>query len=186
MVVSFRRLLCALGVGSLGLLAGGCGSNLYELAEVTGTVTCNGEPALGGWVIFQPIDDPERTGRPPGEPGGVSRGIVKEDGSFTLTMDALGSNEPRPGALIGPCRVAFMPPRTEAVRWDPQDNWLPEEDKQKLKEQLASYEVFEPLECGTTIAPGEVEVVDGANTFEFTLSGPPIRPRRPSSQGGSD
>jgi hypothetical protein len=28
--------------------------------------------------------------------------------------------------------------------------------------------------------------VDGANTFEFTLSGPPIRPRRPSSQGGSD
>jgi hypothetical protein len=72
------------------------------------------------------------------------------------------------------------------VRWNPQDDWLPEADKQKLKEQLASYEVFEPLECGTTITPGEVEVTDGDNEFEFTLSGPPVRPRRTPGASPSD
>lgn len=186
MVCSLRKTSRAFVLGGIVLSVWGCGSNLYELAEVTGKVTCNGAPALGGWVIFEPIDAPEKTGRPPGEPGGVSRGIVKEDGSFTMTMDAKGSYEARPGALVGPCRVSFMPPRTEPVRWDPQDDWLPEEDKQKLKEQLASYEVFEPLECGTIITPSEVEVTDGENEFEFTLSGPPVRPRRAPGASPSD
>jgi hypothetical protein len=105
---SLRKACRALALGGIVLSVWGCGSNLYELAEVTGKVTCNGEPALGGWVIFEPIDAPEQTGRPPGEPGGVSRGIVKEDGSFTLMMDAKGSYERDPAHSLGPVAFPFI------------------------------------------------------------------------------
>ena len=167
---SFRRDGIARGVAFLGILCSGCGVNLYETAEVSGRVTCNGKPAVGGFVVFEPIDAPEKTGRPKGEPGRISRGMVQEDGSFTLVMDPRGADLASRGALIGPHRILFVPPLTEPPAWNPSDDWLPEEDKKKLKEELAATPVFEPLECGPEgITPGEVEVKPGSNEFEFTL-----------------
>ena len=130
MMKSFGRIWRAPAVALLGVLAGGCGSDPYQLAEVTGRVTCNGKPALGGYVVFMPMDAPEKTGRPTGQPGGLSRGLVQEDGSFTLTMDPKGTYPERLGALIGPHQVSFIAPRTEAVEWDSRDDWLPEKDKE--------------------------------------------------------
>jgi hypothetical protein len=163
----------------LGMLCSGCGENLYETAEVTGRVTCNGKPAVGGYVVFEPIDAPEKTGRPAGNPGRIARGIVQEDGSFTLVLDPRGPELAKEGAFTGPHRISFIPPLTEPIPWDPADNWLPPEDQEKLKKELAATPVFKPLECGPEgITPTEVEVKPGTNEFEFTLQpGTASKPR---------
>jgi hypothetical protein len=178
---------CSFGAGVLSLLGAGCSDDPYKLTEVTGTVTCNGKPAWGGFVVFEPVDASEKTGRPPGEPGGVSRGIVGEDGSFTLMMDPKGEYEQRDGALTGPHRVSFLPPRTEPAEFSPADEWMPAEEKERAKAELAAIPVFKPLDCGNAISPNEVEVVQGGeNNFSFTLSGEPMRPQSTPVQGASD
>lgn len=170
MLWSFRRACMAPGVAFLGILCSGCGDDLYERAEVTGRCTCNGKPAVGGYVIFEPIDAPEKTGRPKGNPGRIARGMVKEDGSFSMVLDPRGAELAAEGAFTGPHRVSFLPPLTEPIPWNPADDWLEPEEKEKVKAELAAIPIFEPLECGAEgITPGEVEVNPGSNEFEFTL-----------------
>jgi len=155
----------------------GCGADPYATAPVTGHVTCNGKPALGGYIVFEPIDTPDKTGRPAGNPGRISRGMVQQDGSFTLTMDPRGADDATEGAHIGPHRIMFVPPLTEPVKMHPSDSYLPAEEQERIKSELAAIPIFLPLECGPEgISPSEVEVQPGKNSFAFELK-PSSKPR---------
>jgi hypothetical protein len=145
----------------------GCGSDPYKMAPVRGRITCQGKPAAGGVVIFQPLDAPDRTGRPAGHTGTASSGVVGEDGTFTLTaMDGRSG----PGALVGPHRILFQPPPTKrpTLSADDRASMTPEEIR-AVEEQLRNRPVYPPLPCGDKPTPGEVEVKPGDNMFEFTL-----------------
>jgi len=146
----------------------GC-SGAYPKAVVTGRIMCGDKPAFGGVVTFQPKDEPEKTGNPAGNPGGVSRGKVQEDGTFRLTYEMRGDDREQDGAVIGPHRVTFILPMTEKRKWNSGDDWIPEEDKVRLKEQIANEPIYPKLQCGSEITPGEVEVKSGTNEFSFTL-----------------
>ena len=101
----------ALFVLLLGMICG-C-SDAYPKAVVTGRVMCGDKPAFGGVVTFQPLDAPEKTGNPAGNPGGISRGKVEQDGTFRLTYESRGADREQVGAVIGPHRVSFILPMTE-------------------------------------------------------------------------
>ena len=174
-----------LGFAAVSLALMGCGSSKYQFAEVTGKITCDGKPAWGGVVIFEPLDSPEKTGRPKGQPGRRSQGQVKEDGTFTLTYEPGGGGSALDGAITGPHRVTFIQPQSTPWKWNPQDDWMPAEEKEKLKADLAARPVFPALSCGSGLAPGEVEVKAGDNSFDFTLTGDKPRPVRPAQSGGS-
>jgi len=174
-----------LGHATLGLLLAGCGSSPFEFGNVVGKITCDGKPAWGGVVIFEPLDSPEKTGRPKGQPGRRSQGLVKEDGTFTLTYEPGGGGSEYAGAITGPHRVTFIQPQSTPWKWNPQDDWMEPAEKEKLKADLASRPVYPALSCGSVLVPGEVEVKDGDNSFEFTLSGDRPKPVRPSQGGGS-
>lgn len=136
---------------------------------VTGRVMCGDKPAAGGVITFQPIDAPEKTGRPKGNPGGVSRAIVAEDGTFRLTYEVCGVNDAEDGAVTGPHRVIFIPPITEPLKWNSPDDWLPEDEKAEFKEELAKQTISSKLPCVPEISPSDVEVQDGTNDFDFQL-----------------
>jgi hypothetical protein len=149
----------------------GCGGSLYETAEVTGTLMCNGKPAYGGVIVFRPIDDPEATGRPAGEAGQGSAATVEEDGTFTMLMGLAPSVDREQGALVGRHQVFYEPPRTEPVPLDPleYEGRTPEE-VQEIREKFDKlYPVFPPLPCGVEITPNEVEVKESENSFDFTV-----------------
>ena len=110
---SRRRAIFSLTI--LGLLTAGCGRNPYRTAPVTGTVMCNGKPANGGVIRFRPVDAPEETGRPPGQPGREAFATVEQDGTFTLMMDTAADATQGRGALIGRHEVIFELPRTKPV-----------------------------------------------------------------------
>jgi hypothetical protein len=162
-------LAAALGPG----LLGGC-SDPYRLVKVTGKVTtCQGKPAVGGVVEFQPVDAPGATGRPPGQPGRGSRGTVGPDGTFTLTTIP-HKGESGEGVLTGPHRVVFeFPPTTRPVL-NAQDRAVltdfggPEAVRAE-EERLAKMVIHPRPPCSDKITPGEVEVGPGGGTFEFTL-----------------
>jgi hypothetical protein len=161
------RMRLALGVTLLAGLSGGCGSDAYQMAPVRGRVTCQGKPAVGGVVVFQPIDAPDKTGRPAGHTGSASRGTVEADGTFTLTaMDGKSGA----GALVGPHRVIFQPPPTRrpTLSADDRASMSPEEIRQ-AEEMNRNMPVYPPLPCGDTLRPGEVEVKPGDNEFTFEL-----------------
>jgi hypothetical protein len=144
----------------------GCGGDPYQYAPVRGRVTCNDKPAAGGVIIFQPIDSPDKTGRPAGHSGSASSATIGEDGSFTLkSID--GASE---GALIGPHQVIFQAPPTKRPTLTAEDraSMTPEELK-RAEAEIASRKVYPPLACSTNVAPGEVEVQPGENDFTFTL-----------------
>jgi hypothetical protein len=167
------------------LVLTGCGSSIYEFAHVTGKVTCDGKPAWGGVVVFEPLDAPEKTGRPKGQPGRRSQGQVEEDGTFTLTYAPGGGGAEVGGAITGPHRVTFIQPQSTPWKWNSQDDWLPADEKEKLKAELAARPVYPALSCGSTLSPAEVDVKAGGNTFDFTLTGEKPKPVRPSQAGGS-
>ena len=175
-----------IGVAALALFGlSGCGDSTYRTAPVTGTVLCNGKPAVGGAIIFQPIDQPDATGRPAGNPGWPSRGKVGEDGAFSLSYLAPDGRSELTGALLGPHKVVFVAPPTVAPPWDPSHNDLPEEEKARLRAELAAFKTYPELECGTELSIEEVDVVEGENQFEFTLSGQKAtRPARPRPGSG--
>jgi hypothetical protein len=177
-MVGFRGRLCwGLWVVLIGGQILGCGGNPYRLATVRGRVTCQGKPATGGEVVFQPIDAPEKTGRASGQSGRPSRGTVEADGTFTLTCDLIADGKPgesAPGALLGPHRVVFKMPRTTRPTMDADTRLVLSgpEHKAELKaaeEALTRVPVYAPLPCSDKITPGEVEVKAGKNEFEFTL-----------------
>ena len=157
----------AVGAG-LAAAAAGCSSGIYKIVPVTGTVTtCDGKPAEGGTVYFVPVDAPDRTGRPPGLAGGGSSGVVGPDGRFALeATDGQGG----PGALVGPHAVTFRPPRTERPKLSAAERQgLPDDAARKIDEENAKLPVFPKIPCSDKIAPAEVEVKAGTNTFEFKL-----------------
>jgi hypothetical protein len=156
----------ALCVAMVGSLFSGCG-NPYQMAPVRGRMTCNGKPATGGVVIFQPMDAPEKTGRKPGHPGSASSGTIGEDGTFTLTSVDGKSGA---GALLGPHRIIFQPPPTRRPTIPAEERALmsPEEIKE-VAETIRRMPIYPPLPCSTNATPGEVEVKPGGNEFEFTL-----------------
>jgi hypothetical protein len=116
----------------------------------------------------------------------TSRGVVGEDGSVVLMTDARGTHQPQSGALVGPHSVSILAPRTQALTMSPQDDWMSDEEKATLKEELDKMRVYEPLECGTLVDPNQVEVSRGGNEFTFTLSGAPPRPSAAPKRGPSD
>ncbi|MGQ0636445.1 MAG: hypothetical protein ACT4QC_17675 [Planctomycetaceae bacterium] len=156
----------------------GCTDDPYlNIVAVTGTVTCGGEPAAGGTVTFTPLDAASQTRRTPGEPGRTSSAMVKEDGTFVLRVNKLGSDRERPGALMGPHTVTFKEPLTKRKVVSGMQLRLPPEAQKELQAEFDATPVFPPLACGNTISPTKVEVKGGAeNHFEFTLSGSPIEP----------
>ena len=134
---------------------------------------CGDKPAHGGVVTFQPQDAPDKTGRPAGNPGGVSRATVQEDGTFRLTYEARGANSARDGAVTGPHVVNFIPPMTETPGLTAEERTMAEEDQARQREYLASLPTYPKLDCGIEISPSNVEVKAGTNEFSFTLGGAP-------------
>ncbi len=156
-----------LGSLSMGLVClGGC-ENKYGMAPVTGKVTCNGQPVVGGLITFQPIDAPEKTGRPAGQAGIASSATIGEDGTFTLaSIDSkLGA-----GAVIGPHQVIFLLPPTTRPQLKPDEREvLPPDEIKQIEADFAKQRVYPPCPCSAAIQPGEVEVKAGNNEFEFKL-----------------
>jgi hypothetical protein len=161
------RICLALCLALAGGLISGCGSGPYQMAPVRGRVTCQGKPTTGAVVIFQPIDAPDKTGRPAGYTGSASSGKVGPDGTFTLTSIDGKSGE---GALLGPHRVIFQPPPTKRPTLSADDRAaMSPEEIREAEEFNRRLPVYPPLPCSVNIKPGEVEVKRGDNNFEFTL-----------------
>lgn len=76
-----------------------------EVAPVTGTVTCDGEPVTDGLVIFTPRvipgEDVKNTGK-------TATGLIKSDGSYVLT-----TYDTDDGAIIGDHDVRIYKPTPE-------------------------------------------------------------------------
>lgn len=157
--------LCALIICS----TSGCGNSQYKTARVTGTVFCDGEPAAGGTVILRPIDAPGKTGRPRNMPGPSATGIIEDDGSFSLTLVAIGDDTGTAGALIGPHEVIFAMPPTESRKITRGHQELSPDELAELKEDLAEEPVYKALACGRAIWPDTVDVKAGSNVFDFVL-----------------
>jgi hypothetical protein len=183
----WRSLLVPCGVVAISIASSGCGTTLYDTAAVTGKVMCGDKPATGAVLTFEPLDEPEKTGRPVGQPGRLSRGIVQTDGSFTMALDAAAGESPSNGALIGRHRVSIIMPTGEPRKWNDADNWLPAEEQTRIKAEMAAEPVHPKLPCGDAVTPAEVEVKAGGNEFEFTLQ-PGTAPSKPQAlpKGGSD
>jgi hypothetical protein len=159
---------CAVALLSAAGLLAGCRGDAYQMTPVTGRVTCQGQPVEGGIITFQPLDAPEKTGRPAGQAGVGSSGTVEADGSFTLTSvdPKLGA-----GALIGPHSVVFRLPPTRRPTITPDERAAMSPEEIKVAEEINSkMPVFPPCPCSADISPGEVEVKRGENDFSFTLS----------------
>jgi hypothetical protein len=157
-----------LTLATIAIVASGCGSDPYKTVTVRGRVTtCEGKPAVGGTVIFTPIDAPQETGRPAGNPGRISTGTVGEDGTFTL---AYTNGPPGSGAVTGPHRVTFiMPPTTRPVIDAETRAAFSPEELVEIQRDFDSRPVYPPLPCSAEITPGEVKVAAGDNMFEFKL-----------------
>jgi len=78
----------------------GCGGPAYEVAEVNGTVTINGQPGHQLRVQFVPNVDA-------GTSGPTSTGDTDKQGRFTLEMRESPTSEVRPGAVVGNHLVVF-------------------------------------------------------------------------------
>jgi len=149
-------------------LLSGCRHDPYRLVEVKGRVTsCEGKPAAGGVVVFSPIDEPEVTGRPRGNPGREARGTVAADGTFSLTTIGI---KPAAGAVTGKHRVSFeMPPAGRPVLLPGEKAAMSPDEIKKIEADFASRPAYPPLPCSDQIQPAEVTVKNSGNDFEFKL-----------------
>ncbi|MGQ0635082.1 MAG: hypothetical protein ACT4QC_10755 [Planctomycetaceae bacterium] len=164
----------------LTVVSAGCGGDPYQnIAVVSGRVTCNDKPAVGGFVIFNPVDAPKQTGREAGVPGRSSYGRVNDDGTFSLVLEVRGKDAERPGALVGRHAVVFKEPRTAPLELDPRDLRYGPEIVAQIKAKAARENpVYEPLDCDNAITPTDVEVKSGKNEFTFTLAPDPTKPSK--------
>lgn len=177
----FRFHVCCLAAVSV---IYGCGADQYPKAVVTGKVMCGDKPAWGGVITFSPVDAPEQTGRPAGNPGGVSRATVQEDGSFRLEYEQRGASEPEDGAVIGPHRVTFILPMSETPKLTAEDLETSAEMQAQQRAYLESLPTYPKLACSSEITPSEVEVKEGDNAFDFSLEvGRPTSSKADKSRG---
>ncbi len=78
------------------VLLSGCGGPSNE-APVSGTVSINGKPTPGLWVVFQPLGTKDNP-----NPGRGSTAKTDENGRYVLRIDGV-----RNGAVVGEHRVAI-------------------------------------------------------------------------------
>lgn len=126
------RVLC------LFLIAGivGCGEDFQkEVAPVTGTVTCGGQPVTEGYVVFKPDVPP---GADPKTSGKTATAYIEPDGTYTLTTYDKGD-----GAMVGDHTVTILKP-------DPEDDESPE---------AIAYD-RDPNLCGKAVLKVTVEATD--------------------------
>lgn len=125
----------------------GCGSQPYDLANVSGTVTLNGEPLASVNVNYQPIAA-DRTNPTPG-PG--SYALTDENGHYSLrTVDPDAE-----GAVVGTHRITISTPTRNN---DPASDVIRPEDVETLpqKWQDGSQQIEVP-EGGTETADFNIE-----------------------------
>lgn len=111
--INLRRLRTIEKAGLLiaAIALSGCGKSPYELADVRGTVTINGQPLTHARVMFAPAAVGGPTGANVGKP---AFGTLQADGSFVL-----GTYGKSDGAIVGPHSVTIIalnePPAPPAV-----------------------------------------------------------------------
>jgi len=80
----------------------GCGKeDPYRTTKVSGTLTCQGQPVPGAYVLFRPE---VKEGTSQDMPGKPAMGLTDKDGNFTLST--YGTND---GAMIGMHQVSASP-----------------------------------------------------------------------------
>jgi hypothetical protein len=164
-----RRILPAvavLAVCGLGLLPAGCGSRKDRpvLARVSGTVTYNGKPLPKATVVFYPEQQGIRS----------AMGATDEQGGFTLW-----TYDPGDGAPVGKHKV------TVTLRGPPEKAELHPSVKGKgfgeayYDQVAATGKPLIPEKYFTTQTSGLIADVQAGrqNTFDFALTGPPLRKR---------
>jgi hypothetical protein len=153
---------------ALASTSSGCGGTAYPLLDITGRVqTCEGKPAVGGTIVFSPIDDPSATGRPKGQPGREARGVIGEDGTFHLTTYG---KTPETGVVSGRHTVSFEMPPTKRPVLTPGDREALGPEGTKVREaEIAAMPVYEKVPCSTKLEPSEVTIKGPEDVFEFKL-----------------
>lgn len=126
----------------------GCGGAKFQVAPVSGTCLCNGEPIEAGLVIFEPIPE---AGANMKESGRSASGMLQPDGSFVLST--FGNND---GAIVGRHKVLIYAPTLE-------DDDAPLTDENRFA-------------CGKQTI--EQEIVPGKNVIELKLTHTPSTARR--------
>jgi hypothetical protein len=102
----------------------GCGSQPYDLATVSGTVTVNGQPMAGASVNYQPIAQ----GKENATPGPGSFGKTDENGRYSLRTVEPDAE----GAVVGRHRITITSPK---VQRDSSDDNIYAEDRETLPEE---------------------------------------------------
>jgi len=88
-----------------GALAG-CENAEFDVAKVSGDVTCGGEPVMMGTVVFTPVGEGGLTGKP-------ATATVQPDGTFELSTYETGD-----GAIVGKHTVSFWGPEESSEEED--------------------------------------------------------------------
>lgn len=125
-----RKVFCAAVIISLPLVCG-CGESFeMEVAPVSGTVACMGNPITEGYIVFTPV---VTAGEDKMDSGKSAYATISSDGTYTLTTYDDGD-----GAVIGMHEVRVYKP-------DPEDD-----------EQI----VRNPFACGRGVLEIEVKAED--------------------------
>ena len=165
---------CSIGLTLICWIASaGCGdSDGLNLAPVRGTVTFDGKPAKGGFVLFEPVGTGSHSGP-------SAMGKINDDGSFVLT-----TKQASDGATIGENRVAIAiidtdkpieeasekdAPQSRAdvlrnVRSTPRDANVWRDFAGRLYRVLTPKKLKDPAQSGISVS-----VQPGSNVFEFTI-----------------
>jgi hypothetical protein len=121
-------------------IAGCGGAKEFEVAPVSGTVTCNGTPLKDGLVVFVPIPRGDVKTK---DSGRSASGVIQPDGTYQLT-----TYNSADGAIVGSHNVQVFAPA-------PIDDDAPLTDANRYA-------------CGN--APLEKTVLEGKNTIHLELS----------------
>lgn len=114
----------------------GCESSDFEVAKVSGTVTCGGEPVMLGTVIFTPVATGELVGKP-------AVGKIQPDGTFTLT-----TYQPDDGAVVGEHRVRYSAPEEFEEEELPADEFSDEAREQAARRVAKANAMRKLASCG--------------------------------------
>lgn len=144
-----RHLVAAilLGLATIGTI-GGCGSDPYVLAPVSGRVTVDGQSVGELRISFEPLGSAERK-----SPGPEAVGITDADGRYSLQTF---SESPRRGAVVGKCRVRIwsLPSKQRKEIADIHaEGYDPVKEVKELREQLRRPTRKKPASATTGAIP---------------------------------